>query len=104
MSQFLSANGFFRYKDESGTNKFVYVKNNIVDIVDEGNALATARSIMKRFLEYNSWHYNEDLANAISTQKRVGKDSMADLKETKLNFISWGKILNISFSEIVPLR
>lgn len=91
MSQFLSANGFYRYEDESGANKFVYVNNNIVDIVDEGKSLATARSIMKRFLEYNSRHYNEDLANAISTQKRVGRDSMADLKETKLNFVSWGK-------------
>lgn len=91
MSQFLSANGFFRYRDEAQNQKFVHVKNNIVEVVDERDSLPTARGIMKRFLENNTRFYNEDLLNAISTQRKVGKDSMSDIRETRLNFCSWGE-------------
>lgn len=91
MSQFLSANGFFRYIDEGGTTKFVRVQNNIVDVVDEGQALAVAKEIMKDFLRYNSRYYTEDLSNAISTQKKIGRDTMANIRPIRLNFMSWGK-------------
>lgn len=91
MAQFLSANGFYRYTDEADTTKFVLVRNNIVDVVEENQALAVAKDIMKDFLVYNSQYYSEDLSNAISTQKRIGKDAMSGIKTIKLNFMSWGK-------------
>lgn len=97
MAQFLSANGFFKYLDESRNTKFVHVRNNIVDVVDESEALSTAKEIMKEFLLYNSNYYTEDLSNAISTQKRVGRDTMSNIKEIKLNFTSWGKDFDYFF-------
>ena len=91
MAQFLSANGFYKYTDEARNTKFVRIQNNIVDVVDESQALSVAKEIMKDFLKYNSNYYNEDLSNAISTQKRVGRDTMSNIKEIKLDFMSWGK-------------
>ena len=91
MAQFLSANGFYRYTDESDTTKFVHIRNNIVDVVDESQALSEAKDIMKDFLIYNSQYWDEDLSNAISTQKRIGRDTMSGIKNVKLNFMSWGK-------------
>lgn len=97
MAQFLSANGFYKYIDESRNTKFVHVRNNIVDVVDESQALSVAKEIMKEYLTYNSNYYSEDLSNAISTQKRVGRDTMANIKEIKLNFTSWGKDFDYFF-------
>lgn len=91
MAQFLAANGFYRYTDESDTTKFVHITNNIVDVVEENQALSEAKDIMKRFLRFNSQYFCEDLSNAISTQKRIGRDSMAGIRKVDLNFRSWGK-------------
>lgn len=90
-TQFLAANGFYVYKDESGNKKYVLMKNNIVDIIDEKEAMSEVRRIMKEFLEYNYRHYRLELVNAIATQKRVSGDSLRNIKETKLNFVSWGE-------------
>lgn len=91
MAQFLAANGFYKYTDEADTTKFVRIRNNIVDVVEESQALSVAKDIMKEFLLYHSQYYSEDLSNAISTQKRVGKDAMSGIPSVKLNFMSWGK-------------
>lgn len=104
MAQFLSANGFFKYLDESRTTKFVHVRNNIVDVVDESQALSVAKEIMKDFLTYNSNYYSEELSNAISTQKRVGRDTMSNIKEIKLNFVSWGKDFDYFFFRNCAVR
>lgn len=97
MAQFLSANGFYKYTDEANTTKFVRIRNNIVDVVEENQALSEAKEIMKNFLRYNSQYYCEDLSNAISTQKRIGRDSMSGIKEIQLNFRSWGKDFDYFF-------
>lgn len=97
MVQFLAANGFYRYTDEANTTKFVRIRNNIVDVVEENQALSEAKEIMKNFLRYNSRYYSEDLSNAISTQKRIGRDTMSGIKEVKLNFRSWGKDFDYFF-------
>lgn len=97
MCQFLSANGFYKYTDEAGTTKFVHISNNIVDVVEESQALSEAKDIMKTYLRYNSQYYSEDLSNAISTQKRIGRDSMSGIKQIELNFRSWGKDFDYFF-------
>lgn len=104
MAQFLSANGFYKYIDESRNTKFVHVRNNIVDVVDESQALSVAKGIMKEFLLYNSGYYSEELSNAISTQKRVGRDTMSNIKEIKLNFTSWGKDFDFFFFRNCAVR
>lgn len=104
MSQFLSANGFYRYIDESGSIKFVHVRNNIVDVVDESQALSVAKEIMKDFLRYNSRYYTEDLSNAVSTQKKVGKDTMSNIRSIRLNFVSWGKDFEYFFFRNCAVR
>lgn len=91
MSQFLSANGFYKYTDEADTTKFVRIQNNIVDVVDESQALSVAKDIMKEFLLFHSQYYSEELSNAISTQKRIGRDTMSGIPSARLNFMSWGK-------------
>lgn len=97
MAQFLSANGFYKYTDEADTTKFVRISNNIVDVVEENQALSEAKEIMKNFLRYNSQYYCEELSNAISTQKRIGRDSMSGIKKVELNFRSWGKDFDYFF-------
>lgn len=104
MAQFLSANGFFRYTDESDTTKFVHIRNNIVDVVEENQALSEAKDIMKEFLIYNSQYWDEDLSNAISTQKRIGRDTMSGIKSVKLNFMSWGKDFEYFFFRNCAVR
>lgn len=104
MVQFLSANGFYKYVDESRNTKYVHVRNNIVDVVDESQALSEAKSIMKEYLLYNSNYYSEELSNAISTQKRVGRDTMSNIKEIKLNFTSWGKDFDYFFFRNCAVR
>lgn len=97
MAQFLSANGFYKYTDEADTTKFVRISNNIVDVVEENQALSEAKEIMKDFLIYNSQYYTEELSNAISTQKKVGRDTMSGIKKVELNFMSWGKDFDYFF-------
>ncbi len=97
MVQFLAANGFYKYTDEANTTKFVRIRNNIVDVVEESQALSVAKDIMKNFLHYNTQYYSEDLSNAISTQKRIGRDTMLNIKEVKLNFRSWDKDFDYFF-------
>lgn len=97
MAQFLSANGFYKYTDEADTTKFVHISNNIVDVVEESQALSEAKEIMKDFLIYNSQYYSEELSNAISTQKKIGRDTMSGIKKVDLNFMSWGKDFDYFF-------
>lgn len=104
MAQFLSANGFYKYTDEADTTKFVRIQNNIVDVVEESQALSVAKDIMKDFLVYNSQYYSEDLSNAISTQKRIGRDTMGGIKSVKLNFMSWGKDFDYFFFRNCAVR
>jgi hypothetical protein len=96
-AQFLSANGFYKYTDEADTTKFVHISNNIVDVVEESQALSEAKEIMKDFLIYNSQYYSEELSNAISTQKKIGRDTMSGIKKVDLNFMSWGKDFDYFF-------
>ena len=91
MSQFLSACGFYKYRDESGTEKYVQVRNNIVDVIDEKRALSVAKEIMKDYLFHHSEFYSEDLSNAISTQKKIGADTLNGIRSIQLNFQSWGE-------------
>lgn len=104
MCQFLSANGFYKYTDEAGITKFVHISNNIVDVVEESQALSEAKDIMKTYLRYNSQYYSEDLSNAISTQKRIGRDSMSGIKQIELNFRSWGKDFDYFFFRNCAVR
>ncbi len=91
LAQFLSANGFYVYTDESRTDKFVIVQNNIVDVVEENKSLTAAKAIMHDWLELNPQYYNEDLANAVFTQKKIGVDTLNSIRHIKLDFVSWGK-------------
>ena len=66
-------------------------------MVEESQALSEAKEIMKDFLIYNSQYYSEELSNAISTQKKIGRDTMSGIKKVDLNFMSWGKDFDYFF-------
>ena len=87
---FLNAKGVFTYADETGTSRFVRVVDNKVDIIKDDEIMTLAENLMLDFITEHDEHYNESLANAISTQKKVSMKSLKTLKHVFLNFESWG--------------
>lgn len=95
--QFLQAKGLYKYNDESNISHFVYVKDNIVEVIDDKDILTLAKRMMKDFLFVNRRYNNNDLLNAISTQKKIDSHTLDEITEKKLDFISWGKDFDYFF-------
>lgn len=87
---FLNAKGVYTYADETGTSRFVRVVDNKVDIIKDDELMTLAENLMLEFISDHDEYYNESLANAISTQKKVSMKSLKTLKQITLNFESWG--------------
>lgn len=104
LSQFLSASGLFKYIDEAGDTRFVYIQNNIVEIIPDSEIMTRAKEIMKRFLFVNSYYNNEELSNAISVQKKVDRSNLSEIRPVKLNFVSWGKDFDYFFFKNCAVR
>lgn len=104
MAQFLSAQGFYRYKDSCGAWNFVHVDNNIVEIVEKGEVLNKAKALMKDYLRLHPYYFDEDLMNAISNSLRLSKETLGEVEEVELNFRSWGKGFDYFFFENCAVR
>ena len=87
---FLNAMGVFTYVDETGASRFVRVVDNKVDIIKDDEMMTHAENLMLSFITEHDEYYNESLANAISTQKKVSMKSLKTLRPVRLNFESWG--------------
>lgn len=90
MNQFLYASGMCAY-GKGGAMKFANVgADNIVDVVDSGEATTMAKFKMKNYLK-NNHHYNRpDLSNAISDTKRLSLSTLSEMPKRELNFRAWG--------------
>lgn len=104
LMQFLQAKGLYKYNDESNVSHFVYVKNNIVEIIEDKDILTFAKKMMKDFLFINRRYNNNDLSNAISTQKKIDSRTLDEISEKKLDFMSWGKNFDYFFFHNCAVR
>lgn len=91
LAQFLCASGFYKYIDESKETRFVYVKDNIVEVLREDDILTRSKELMKDYLFINNYYNNDEISNAISVQKKIDKNTLLEIKTIELNFQSWGK-------------
>lgn len=114
LSQFLCANGFYKYIDEAKETRFVYVKDNIVEVLRDDDILTRIKGLMKSYLFINDHYNNDEISNAISVQKKVDKSTLLEIKPIELNFMSWGKdyeyfffrncAVRVTKDEIIPQR
>lgn len=104
LMQFLQAKGLYKYNDESGVSHFVYVKDNIVEVIEDKDILTIAKKMMKDFLFINRRYNNNDLSNAISTQKKIDTRTLDEIQEKKLDFMSWGKDFDYFFFKNCAVR
>lgn len=104
MAQFLSAQGLFRYRDSCNMWKFVYVENNIVEIIEDKEILNKAKQLMKGYLNLHPYYYDKDLMDAISSSRNLTKETLSEVKEIQLNFRSWGKDFDYFFFENCAVR
>lgn len=96
MVQFLSANGLYKYIDKENATRYIYIHNNIVDVIDGKQISVKAKEIMKQFLFNNTQYYSEELSNFISMQ-RIGHNKLSGIREIKPNFCSFGKDFEFFF-------
>lgn len=94
--QFLSANGLYKYIDKENATRYIYIHNNIVDVIDGKQISVKAKEIMKQFLFNNTQYYSEELSNFISMQ-RIGHNKLSGIREIKPNFCSFGKDFEFFF-------
>ena len=94
--QFLSANGFYKYIDKKNAIRYIYIHNNIVDVIEEKQISAKVKEIMHQFLHYNTQYYSEELSNFISMQ-RIGHNKLSGIREIEPNFCSFGKDFEFFF-------
>ena len=94
--QFLSANGFYKYIDKKNATWYIYIHNNIVDVIEEKQISVKAKEIMHQFLHYNTQYYSEELSNFISMQ-RISHNKLSGIREVKPNFCSFGKDFEFFF-------
>lgn len=91
LAQFLCANGFYKYIDEAKDTRFVYVKDNIVEVLRDDDIMTRVKELMKDYLFRNDHYNNDEISDAISGQTKVSKDTLLEIKPIQLNFKSWGK-------------
>ena len=91
MNQFLYASGMCAY-GKGPSMKFANVgTDNVVDVVESGEAMIMAKLKMKAYLK-NNHHYNRpDLSNAISDTKRLNLSTLSEMPDRELDFRAWGQ-------------
>lgn len=104
LAQFLCANGFYKYIDEAKDTRFVYVKDNIVEVLRDDDIMTRVKELMKDYLFRNDHYNNDEISDAISGQTKVSKDTLLEIKPIQLNFKSWGKDYEYFFFKNCAVR
>ena len=93
MKHFLSACGV--WKIASSANKqgytFCYIKNNVVELIDEGAIGAKCKKIMIDYLKENTVYYSQPLEMHIDKSKWVSASNLEGLQMIEPDFTVWGK-------------
>ena len=90
---FLNACGF--WKIETSTNKkgftFCYIKDNVVELIDEDSISATCSNFLIDYLKQNPEYYSQMLVNAIHRSNQIKLSSLERLKFIEPNFKAYDK-------------
>ncbi|MEG1586429.1 MAG: hypothetical protein RR346_06100, partial [Bacteroidales bacterium] len=87
---FINAMGVWRYQDpETEEWMFVYVQDNIVQVIQEKQIQSFCNDLMKRYIT-NSRYYEVAIENVIHTSAKVKRDNLNNIPSVDLNLDSWG--------------
>lgn len=96
---FLNACGF--WKIETSTNKkgftFCYVKDNVVELIDEDSISSTCSNFLIDYLKANPEYYSQMLVNALHRSNQIKLSSLERLKFIYPNFKSHDKHSDVLF-------
>lgn len=99
MNEFLPAVGLWRYSDKMGTSKFVTIKNNQVQIVNESKngVETTAIELLANFVTTHHSYYHHKLLEAINSSTKISSRTLSLIPKIKLDFNSYGEDFDYFF-------
>ncbi|MBQ6083329.1 MAG: toprim domain-containing protein [Bacteroidales bacterium] len=88
--RFLSANGFYKMKDDIQDEwKFVYEKDRVVEVIPDSNIVARVKDFLIQFIKDNPEHYSIKLENTIHRSKQINAESFKNLDTIEPDFNSY---------------
>lgn len=96
---FLNACGF--WKIETSSNKkgftFCFVKDNIVELIDEDSISATCSNYLIQYLKDHPEYYSQQLVNSLHRSNQIKLSSLEKLKFITPNFQAYDKVSDAFF-------
>lgn len=86
MFRFLSAYGIHRYAYDNETYKYVHVKENIVEEINEKNISFVVNQLLRDFIKNSPVYFDKQLLNTINRSNQVKGQSLQNISEIKLDF------------------